>query len=871
MVTIAAPFASGTITSVSGTSTIVSGGASAGWVGRCIRMTSGPAIGQIRRITAFISATSITIEYAWNVAPSTLSAEGLIDVLPVAGNTFAISHSLDDIDDGTTLIKDPNAPSEYRFTNVAQSFTNNAFLYDVNKVVRFPSDKITIDATACWMFGDIDVTGRVSRGCTIVDYMPTIGSTITGFVGVPAATLGNTGDFHLYGASIIGENVSNTFWRFYRGQSHVVRFIGCRFNCPTIGMRLQGSKSCVLECKWYGNISTIGPFGPIGAFGLVKDVDVASGLNVVYHSWDFAQSGQFIQGISINNLTRIAQFASSGTVSAQYIWEAADVSINQIAALTEFYLSAGTIPLGPLPLLRISNYLDATFVDQASLPITESKRMVVRDVFSTTSFNLTDVTGTFPRQKVLYRQMNYQIGTFTWAGAGGTTYAPYSVACAAYNYNTYSSPLSFLTSEEINAAMLTDTSISQTVKATVDAYTSIDNLDQLYDRAKSWFVDNLALANPSFGVQPITASGTSLNLGSFTLVVNSAAASAFAISGSTITIRTSNLQVGSRFSSFVTSASVSLLGGAIISSLYTSSTGASARLELSGLTSSNVYVQDGAGTQISFQSGVTGTYTLLIAPGATGTWRWVAKRAGYEHATGTFSPGVGGLTANTPTLPQKLLPDGSPMYQGTTSALCAVSFSGITNAFIDIGNGTAPLQATFDECEDALITAAGLRWLASGKDDVSQFNSAAGDFFFITTAWRLRRALPSDSNATILAFVQSTDGTPVDEVNGPVRFFSSDSSSTIAAAVVALMNTSPPLTNVNNISAVSAQVTTDVIAQMNATPPSVSVNNISAISTDVIAQMNASPPNVNVELMNGAEVIGDGTEGNAWRGLGVPP
>jgi hypothetical protein len=28
---------------------------------------------------------------------------------------------------------------------------------------------------------------------------------------------------------------------------------------------------------------------------------------------------------------------------------------------------------------------------------------------------------------------------------------------------------------------------------------------------------------------------------------------------------------------------------------------------------------------------------------------------------------------------------------------------------------------------------------------------------------------------------------------------------------------------------------------------------------------------VNVARMNGAPVIGDGTEGNPWRGVGVPP
>ena len=91
-------------------------------------------------------------------------------------------------------------------------------------------------------------------------------------------------------------------------------------------------------------------------------------------------------------------------------------------------------------------------------------------------------------------------------------------------------------------------------------------------------------------------------------------------------------------------------------------------------------------------------------------------------------------------MPEKLNPDGSAMYQGTTSAYVAISFTGTTQANIDIANGTAELQPTFDETEDALVTNAGMTWLASGKSDCSQFNSAGGDHLFMSTGWRLRRA-----------------------------------------------------------------------------------------------------------------------------------
>lgn len=43
------------------------------------------------------------------------------------------------------------------------------------------------------------------------------------------------------------------------------------------------------------------------------------------------------------------------------------------------------------------------------------------------------------------------------------------------------------------------------------------------------------------------------------------------------------------------------------------------------------------------------------------------------------------------------------------------------------------------------------------------------------------------------------------------------------------------------------------------------------IAAAVLASLNATTIPVDVQLMNGAEVIGDGTNGNPWRGVGVSP
>jgi hypothetical protein len=43
------------------------------------------------------------------------------------------------------------------------------------------------------------------------------------------------------------------------------------------------------------------------------------------------------------------------------------------------------------------------------------------------------------------------------------------------------------------------------------------------------------------------------------------------------------------------------------------------------------------------------------------------------------------------------------------------------------------------------------------------------------------------------------------------------------------------------------------------------------IAAAVLAAMNTTPPGVDVKKMNGATVIGTGTVGDGWRGVGVPP
>ena len=341
-----------------------------------------------------------------------------------------------------------------------------------------------------------------------------------------------------------------------------------------------------------------------------------------------------------------------------------------------------------------------------------------------------------------------------------------------------------------------DTAITQATAATVAAYTTLETTSKIYDYASY----NMTLTGGIDYALPVTKAGSVLDFGSRALTIDAGAGSVFAYSGAGVTVKASNIAQGAAMTSVLTTGTITLSGGAVAGTAPLSgSNGKSAYLSLLSLTSSASIVCDNAGATYNYTASTTGTYNLVIPFASTGSWTWTTKRKGYRHATGNFTASDGGFVTTTPSMPQKLTPQGDPMYAASTSSLVTVSFNGTTQANIDIGDGIAELQPTFDETEDALVTQSGMEWLCDGKSDTSLFNSAGGDYLFLSTGWRLRRASAGDANATLNAFCIGADGTIVDDVNGGVQFLTSDSPTAIAAAVIAAMNANPPATNIKYV------------------------------------------------------------------------
>lgn len=112
--------------------------------------------------------------------------------------------------------------------------------------------------------------------------------------------------------------------------------------------------------------------------------------------------------------------------------------------------------------------------------------------------------------------------------------------------------------------MVTDASITQTNRTTVDAYTTIDNSQQFYDRAKSWLLANYLGQTTTL----VSRTGNILNVGTRNIIIDATATNAFTVSGNTITIKSSNY-----IGDMITTGTITLANGAIFTGARTDSTG----------------------------------------------------------------------------------------------------------------------------------------------------------------------------------------------------------------------------------------------------------------------------------------------------------
>ena len=163
-------------------------------------------------------------------------------------------------------------------------------------------------------------------------------------------------------------------------------------------------------------------------------------------------------------------------------------------------------------------------------------------------------------------------------------------------------------------------------KTVVDAYTTIDDLSELYDKAKSYKVDNLNL--PSLQVNIADASGQNVDFGALDLILDTSAASVWSYNATptpdAITIKpTTSLATSSKFNKLITTGSVTLENSANLGTGITIEADVylNAATNLSNVTiDGDLHINTGANSTLTFTNvTVTGdvlndatSYTLTI-------------------------------------------------------------------------------------------------------------------------------------------------------------------------------------------------------------------------------------------------------------------
>ena len=158
--------------------------------------------------------------------------------------------------------------------------------------------------------------------------------------------------------------------------------------------------------------------------------------------------------------------------------------------------------------------------------------------------------------------------------------------------------------------MLDDNSVTAT-EATALAYTTLDDLSEVYDRAKAYKVDAANITYPSYTEFVAAPSGSLINFGALDVTVNSGAGSAFAVNTGTdlVTIKpTTTLTPSAKFDTLSTTGDIRFTTASVGDNLkLTGTVYLDTAQNLTGVTiNGDLHINTGANSELTF-SGVTVT------------------------------------------------------------------------------------------------------------------------------------------------------------------------------------------------------------------------------------------------------------------------
>ena len=592
---ITSPFKSGTVSSASGTTFDGSGISFASSdVGRIIILTNGSGKLQSRKIIGRSSTTRVTIDHPWNTTPWLATVQ---DVTPANGDSFVVSY----LETDSTFTGESGVSKSGEQVNITTlPLSGNAYVHLRNVQVDMDSAGVQIAETAGLIFGwykyIASQDAQVTDSCHIIDRT----SQSTGGVQMAQAD-GDFGMLDIYGGTILRDNGVINFWRCYTSSSDKSRCQNRWINVQALGnaglgSRIDGNRS-ILIIEQVGARTTLGVCNPRAAVSRVSITAVD--CNQAGYVWLDAVSGGasgrlvFPRLNSIN--LKVIRVATSGAVGTNVMEVVAKKS--EIDAAPVFIEVAGS-PSGSHT-FRYGNIVKPQLFDVGASLLIEPVKTALIDNTSTTVNAVTVTNGIYPETFVRHTDVPTTSGNKTLSN--GTQYAPYSFNCFAWGNSILSQSISAEDTFDAPLTILPDSTLTSAPKATFDAYTTINNATEFYDRASSYLFDNYAGEAELL----VLRSGISIDAGAYNVNIDATAGVAFAISGNTITIKTSTF-VGD----MVTTGVITLLNGATFNGTRTDANGTVAPLVFFTITGLVVgcevrlYDDDGTGGMGTELSGI---------------------------------------------------------------------------------------------------------------------------------------------------------------------------------------------------------------------------------------------------------------------------
>ncbi len=310
-----------------------------------------------------------------------------------------------------------------------------------------------------------------------------------------------------------------------------------------------------------------------------------------------------------------------------------------------------------------------------------------------------------------------------------------------------------------NVLLLKDKGITAD-KNTVLAYTSIDNLDEFYDRAKAEWREN-----DNFPL--IKFAGKEIDLADYNLVIDNLASQVYSYDAAskTITIKSDALQKGTKFNKLITTGTITLANQAEVSSaILSDSIGTTGSIIIKGLADANVLVydrEDPAKNTIYYGTNQNGEITIPFNKTSSTNYGLVVRKPGFSEVDINFDPNLGGIFKFSVTQFQSLSIEGAPIYQNSgDDNQVNVDFA---NKKVNLGNYSFLGQKFYDILQRAENTEEGMK-----NPRIANFDG--NEKILLINDYLLRNRDGGGSSPMVNAYVFSATGSVVDTSNGPISF-----------------------------------------------------------------------------------------------------